>query len=433
MTFCRYLFQTEATVMAKVRIRESTGCLFFDFRYLNVRCREQTTLKDTKANRRKMEVVLEKIERAIVDGSFDYGKFFPSSARAEQFQSLKPNTQFIETQVFGSVEAIPTTQTPLFREFAETWFGENEVVWRINTQKMHRSHLRKHLLPRFGEMKLHEVTKADVLGFRAELGKIETRSKAGRLTANTINEIMSSLCSILVEAVDRYSIADVTKGVKRLKQPKNHINPLSIEEVQQFLARVREDYRNYFIVRFFTGMRTGEVHGLKWKCVDFERKEILVRETYGAGRTEYTKNNGSQREIKMSEHVFNALHEQYRATGKLSEYVFCTRLGTPIDPMNVNARIWKPTLRLLKLSERRLYQTRHTTATFWLAAGESPEWIAMQMGHTSTEMLFKVYSRYIPNLTRQDGSAIDHLINARFGEGGGTTEIGATSEQLTGS
>jgi integrase len=58
---------------------------------------------------------------------------------------------------------------------------------------------------------------------------------------------------------------------------------------------------------------------------------------------------------------------------------------------------------------------RHTAATLWLAAGESPEWIARQLGHTSTEMLFKRYSRFVPNATRQDGSAFESLIDQRFG------------------
>jgi integrase len=51
----------------------------------------------------------------------------------------------------------------------------------------------------------------------------------------------------------------------------------------------------------------------------------------------------------------------------------------------------------------------------WLAAGESPEWIARQMGHSTTEMLFRVYSRFVPNLTRQDGSAFERLVTAHFG------------------
>ena len=69
-----------------------------------------------------------------------------------------------------------------------------------------------------------------------------------------------------------------------------------------------------------------------------------------------------------------------------------------------------PTLLVLGLTRRRPYQTRHTTATLWLASGESPEWIAQQLGHSTTKMLFEVYSRFIPNATRQDGSAFNSLI-----------------------
>ena len=78
-------------------------------------------------------------------------------------------------------------------------------------------------------------------------------------------------------------------------------------------------------------------------------------------------------------------------------------------------RVWYPLLRYLGLRKRRPYQTRHTAATLWLASGESPEWIARQMGHTTTEMLFRVYSRFVPNLTRQDGSAFERLLASNLG------------------
>ncbi|MDW2812641.1 site-specific integrase, partial [Acinetobacter baumannii] len=62
------------------------------------------------------------------------------------------------------------------------------------------------------------------------------------------------------------------------------------------------------------------------------------------------------------------------------------------------------------LKSRRAYQTRHTAATLWLSAGENPEWNARQLGHSTTEMLFRVYSRYIPNVTRRDGSAFEAML-----------------------
>jgi integrase len=93
------------------------------------------------------------------------------------------------------------------------------------------------------------------------------------------------------------------------------------------------------------------------------------------------------------------------------DYVFANKADNPLSVHNVTKRIWYPLLRRLGLPPRRPYQTRHTAATLWLAAGENPEWIARQMGHSTTEMLFRIYSRYVPNLTRQDGSAFESLLN----------------------
>jgi integrase len=128
---------------------------------------------------------------------------------------------------------------------------------------------------------------------------------------------------------------------------------------------------------------------------------------------EYTKTDGSQREIEMSQPVYDALKHQYLATGD-KEYVFSTLSGAPVSTTNFTSRVWYPLLAHLGLRPRRPYQTRHTGATLWLASGESPEWIARQMGHANTEMLFRVYSRYVPNLTRSDGSAFERLLTNSF-------------------
>ena len=66
---------------------------------------------------------------------------------------------------------------------------------------------------------------------------------------------------------------------------------------------------------------------------------------------------------------------------------------------------------------RRMYETRHTFASWALAAGESPEWVARTLGHVNTSMVYKTYGRYIPNLTRQDGSALEGLLVGASNEG----------------
>jgi integrase len=65
-----------------------------------------------------------------------------------------------------------------------------------------------------------------------------------------------------------------------------------------------------------------------------------------------------------------------------------------------------------------MYEIRHTFASWALAAGETPEWVARTLGHVTTAMIYKTYGRYIPNLTRQDGSALESLLAGTANEKG---------------
>lgn len=406
--------------MGKVRVRKETGKLYLDFMYRGHRCREQTALPNTAANRKRVEALLQKVEASILVGSFDYAEQFPQSKNLKKFQ---PKTGSVE--VNGSVQAGLDTgeHTPMFSDFADQWFAESKIQWRNSHTRNVTSILESSLKPAFKNKQVGEITKADILAARNKMAKRKGRGASGLMSPKTINSHMTILRMILTEAAERYEFDNPYRNIKPLKLQKVHIEPFSMDEVDKILKHVREDYRIYYLVRFYTGMRTGEVDGLKWEYVDFEKREILVRETLVHGQTEYTKTDGSQREIPMFGPVYDALKAQYEATGKLSKFVFCNRLGEPLDHNNVTKRVWYPLLEVLKLKKRRPYQTRHTAATLFLASGENPEWVARTLGHSSTEMLFKVYSRFIPNLTRMDGSAFERLIQNRV-----TTMKGANNE-----
>ena len=400
--------------MGSVRKREDTDLLFIDFRYRGIRCREQTALPDTSANRKKVQKVLDRIEAEMATGTFEYRRYFPTSKNAVKFDAIEEAPGAIKpvaAQVGQGLEAqAANPDVPMFREFAETWFIEKEVEWRKSHRISTRADLDRILIPHFGDKVVSQITKADVLTFRAALAKVTARGKATTLSARRINKIFGPLRQILCEAADRFDFRTPFFNLKQLKARKTDIKPFTLEELRLIINTVRPDYKNYYTVRFFTGMRTGEVDGLKWKYVDYERRMILVRETVVAGEDEYTKNDGSQREITMSQAVYDALKEQEKATRRVSAYVFCNSLGKPLDHKNVTNRVWYPLLRHLGIEKRRPYHCRHTAATLWLAAGENPEWIAKQMGHSTTEMLFRVYSRFVPNMTRQDGSAFERLL-----------------------
>jgi integrase len=395
-------------VFAMASIRENNGNLFWDFRYKGVRCREYTVLPDTKPNRTKMQKVLDKIEGDIETGTFVYRNYFPESKLAAKFDDKPvPNVLLPQTGVLS--EAF-VSGTPLFKDFSEQWFMEFSIGWRRSYKASVKQILDSRLLPEFGNREVSSIRREEILVYRSNLAKDPGRQKDSMISPRRINGIVLVLKQILNEAADRYHFTTPTLRIKQLKQPKAQIDPFTLEEVYLIINSVRADFKNYFSVRFFTGMRTGEIDGLKWKYIDFERRLILIRETYTFGDEDTTKNDTSQRDIHMSEPVYLALMEQYEATGTKSKFVFCNNEYKPLDVTNVTSRVWYPLLRYLGLEKRNPYQTRHTAATLWLASGEAPEWIAKQLGHASTEMLFKVYSRFVPNLTRQDGSAFERLL-----------------------
>lgn len=387
--------------MASINVRNNK--LQVDFRYKGKRCREQTRYVDTPANRKKLEKIIERMEAEILLNTFIYRNYFPKSAKADFFDELEKKATATTGVASGQAD-----NTPTFAEFAEIWLSEKNVEWRDSHRAAVINVLEAYALPFFGDKKLNDITKAEVLQFRSTLAK-EPLRKDSPLKASTINKTMTPIRMIMNEAAERYEFNSPFRGVKSLKIQRTDIKPFSLEEANKFIAHVRKDYQAYYTVRFFTGMRTGEIDGLRWKYIDFEKRQILIRETVVDTKMTYTKTDGSQREIYMSQPVYEALKAQREVTGD-QEFVFCNRDGNPLCHRNVTRRVWHPTLRLLGIKSRPPYQTRHTAATLWLASGETPEWIARQMGHTTTEMLFRVYSRYVPNLTRQDGSAMDRLL-----------------------
>ena len=396
-------------MLAKLTSRKSNNILFIEFHIHSVRFRESLGIKDSRNNRALVKSKVDEINIDLLAGKFDLRKHFPNSKNVEKFDRLNMPTSFDTSPQFQDETLI---ELPKFHEFVKTWMEENAITWRTSHRKNVGSIVRGHLLPEFGALNITSIKREHILGFRAGLGAITDKNGERKLSNSRINKIISILRAVINEAAARFDFATPFINLKQLKNNPTDIHPFSLDEVFKILKFVRSDYHSYYTTRFFTGMRTGEIDGLKWKYIDFEKRLILVRETIVEGKQEEdTKTTFSVRDIQMNQLVFEALLKQYHATSELSEYVFCNMNGHALSHRNVTKRIWHPLLKRLKLTPRKPYQSRHTAATLWLAAGEAPEWIAKQLGHANTQMLFTVYSRFVPNLTRQDGSAIESLIS----------------------
>ncbi|MCA2422284.1 MULTISPECIES: tyrosine-type recombinase/integrase [Vibrio] len=386
--------------MGVINVRNNK--LVLQFRYKGQRCREQTQLPDTSANRKRLSHLLKKIEAEIIIDIFDYEKYFPNSKAVSKFKNLEIKKQTAQ-QYFDSVDS------PKVKDFSEIWLSEKEIEWRKGHYQDVEGILNKYIIPMFGNKKISAITKQQILSFRSTLAKVPGR-KGKELSPSRINHIMTPLRVMLNEAADRYDFTSPWRNIKALKVGRTEVDPFNLHEVEQVIAHAPEDYKTYYITRFFTGLRTSEIDGLMWKDVDLSNKTITVNQSLVRGELSDLKTDGSYRVVMLTDRAVEALREHKKTAYLRDKFVFTNDKRMPLNYQSVSKSIWYPTLRKAKLRPRNPYQTRHTYATLLLASGEAPEWIANQMGHTTTTMLFRVYSRYVPNLTRRDGSAFANFL-----------------------
>ena len=159
----------------------------------------------------------------------------------------------------------------------------------------------------------------------------------------------------------------------------------------------------YFKFAFRAGLRPGEQIGLKPEDIDWGKGTLYIRRAVtldesGKRTTGETKNKYSRRVIRLTPSMLEPLREQAKIHKQFDcEYFFCTPNGCQLHLSNLRKKVWVPALKKAGLVVRAMKQTRHTFATLALSYGESPLWIAKIMGHRDTEMIIKVYSRYVEN------------------------------------
>ncbi|MGF1860545.1 Arm DNA-binding domain-containing protein [Photobacterium profundum] len=376
--------------------------LVIQFRYKGQRCREQTQLINNTANRKRLDRLLIRIEAEIILNTFDYQKYFPNSKAVNKFTDVVKREQTARSYFAASY-------SPKLEEFAQIWLAEMKIEWSKAHCEDVEGVLNKYILPTFGNKKISAINKTQILQFRSILAKVPGR-KGSFLSPSRINHIMTPLRVLLNEAADRYDFTSPWRNIKALKIGRTEIDPFSLQEVELVLNHVPNEYYAYYITRFFTGMRTGEVDALMWGDIDFTNKTLTVQRSLRKGELSGLKTEGSHRVINLIDRVVDILIEHKKTASLTDNFVFTNSKRKPLNYQVVSRSVWYPALLKAKLRPRNPYQTRHTFATLLLASGESPEWIANQMGHTTTTMLFRVYSRFVPNLTRRDGSAFSAFL-----------------------
>jgi len=220
---------------------------------------------------------------------------------------------------------------------------------------------------------------------------------------------MIPLRNIVRDAFDEHGWHELRDPFIRLKLPKPakyRARPFNFTEWEIFISHIPKWYRPYFNFSVQTGLRPSEHIALKWIAIDDEFIHIELSRVKNIEKADL-KTDGSRRSIRLRPSLVKILKEQRELTKHLQNpYVFLCHNGLPIR-LNRLWDVYKKAMVESDLAFRRMYEIRHTFASWALAAGETPAWVARTLGHVDTSMVYRNYARYIPNLTHTDGSALE--------------------------
>jgi integrase len=381
------------------RVYARGGKLWVDFHYLGERVRESSGLDDNPANRTRLRKMLDLIVSQIENGLFEFGKSFPHSNRVEHFTRLEGRTFRRDTK------------DVLFKEYVEKWWLEMRPGMSASQVRDYTSILNTHLLPYFGDLAFSEFRPVLMKKFLAFLRTKKT-PKSTPLSPKRIRNILIPLRVIFKDACGEYDWDDLRDPFRDLKLPKvqrMRIQPFTFEEWEILRGFIPAWYRPYFQFAVATGLRPSEQVALKWDAIDERFIHIELSRVRNVEKADL-KTTGSNRQIEIRLSMRQVLEEQRKQMANFnSPYVFLNMEGRPILQDKLR-ELWKRAMEKSGLPYRRMYETRHTFASWALGKGETPEWVARTLGHVSTAMVYKTYGRYIPNLTRQDGSALEAML-----------------------
>ena len=372
------------------------GILQYDLFLYGRRFREGTGLRDTPENRRVIRRNVKRINAELETGTFDYAVWFPQSTKKDEAMRWIHDHD-------------PRDPSSSFTRYARQWWALHRDGWKPSYAKRIEQVIERYLVPTFGELPLSQVDERSILEFRESLAE-EMGPDGRRTISNTrINTIMSPLSGIMGFAERELDIDNPMRHIRTLREERPDVQPLTAEEVWAFLEAVEPAFRLYFEVRFHTGLRTGEINGLKVKHVDIERRRLRIREAVVDGVQTTLKRATARRDVTVSSALAEAL-AAHIAGRDPDDYVFPDEDGRALDPSKVSRRVWHPTLKALGLRPRRVYETRHTAAVLHLAAGENPIFISRLLGHSSGELLFRRYAPFVPNAVGGDGAAFERMM-----------------------
>jgi integrase len=289
---------------------------------------------------------------------------------------------------------------------------------RNTTYERYEQISRTHIVPMLGSIKVKALSPTHVRGLYKE--------KLSSLSPRTVRYIHVTLHKALKQAVsDGLIPRNVTEAVKPPQGRREEISPLTPEQVKMLLDAASGDrLEALYVLAVHTGLRQGELLGLKWDDIDLEAGTLQVRRALITAREgprlAAPKTKGSRRRVSLTGvaaealkgHLERQLEEIDRAGSLWQEnaLVFASETGTPLDRHALTSRQFKPLLKRAGLPHFRFHDLRHTCATLLLSKNVNPKVVSEMLGHAAIAITLDTYSHVLPNMQDSAARALEEAL-----------------------
>ena len=330
-----------------------------------------------------------------------------------------------------------SVKPPTLKEYIDGWrdsAGESQIGWydkvallslKHSTYCSYRLIIDQTLIRAFGSKPINEITSRMISDLISQKVK-------GGIRSTTARNIKNCLSAILRHAVNPDGLIS-SNPARNVPIPKpederqsKEQDPFTWEERAKIEETFKNEYPGYYplvICGFRTGLRIGEIIGLQWQDVDFFQKLILVQRNITRGKITTPKSRSSRRHVRMTSQLAELLkqHKKNMAERTLKqgwksmpEWIFPNEDGTPLNYGNFIHRVWNRAMDRSGLRRRTPHDMRHTYATLRLSKGDSLAEVSKEMGHSTTEITYRTYYKWLPKESRSNIDELDTQPNATY-------------------
>jgi integrase len=308
-------------------------------------------------------------------------------------------------------------------EYLDRWLSDSvSDTVKATTFERYEQITRLHLKPTLGRVKLKALTPAHVRSVYRE--KLEEGS-----SARTVRYVHTTLHKALKQAVmDGLIPRNATEAVRPPQPSREEMHPLTPEQAKLLLQVAHETgdrLEALYVLAIHTGLRQGELLGLKWDDVDLEDGSLQVRRTLTITKNgpvfTFPKTASSRRSVKLNSKATEALRSHLeRQLGEIDKIgslwcenglIFASETGEPLNRHNLTRRSFKPLLKRAELPEIRFHDLRPTCATLLLTRNVNPKIVSEMLGHSSIAITLDTYSHGLPNMRDQAAAAMEEALS----------------------